>query len=93
MWAPKAADGSPGTLVVELPTGPTWQQMARDNAANFVAKLDGQGMGVATAATNDSFSRNLWAQPIFVEAFVMKGGIPLICRLASAVSDDTSFYL
>ncbi len=105
LWAPSAkdaADGRAGThpqalelpneSPTELPTGPTWQQMARNNAATFVAKLDGQGMAVAIAALNDSFSRNLWAQCIFVEAFVMKGGISLICRLASAASDDASFY-
>lgn len=90
MWAPKAADGAPSTI--ELPTGPTLQQMARNNAAAFLAKLDGQGMGVATAALNDTFTRNLWVQSTFVEAFVMKGGIPLICSLAGAASDDTSFY-
>jgi len=91
MWAPKAADGE-GASTHEVPTGPTWQQMARNNAATFVVKLDGQGMGVATGAMNDSFNRELWAQPIFVEAFTIKGGMPLICRLASAASDDNLFY-
>jgi len=92
MWAPKAADGEGSAATHEVPTGPTWQQMARNSAATFVAKLDGQGMGVATGAMNDTFNRELWAQPIFVEAFVMKGGMPLICRLASAASDDNLFY-
>jgi hypothetical protein len=103
MWAPKAvADGdSDGegrdahhTVVdtFELQTGPTWQQLARNSASTFIAKLDGQGMGVAAAAMNDTFSRDLWSQSVFVEAFIMKGGLPLMCRLASAASDDALFY-
>jgi hypothetical protein len=102
MWAPKAAvaDGeSEGrdahhTVIdaFELQTGPTLQQLARNSASTFVAKLDGQGMGVAAAAMNDTFSRDLWSQSVFVEAFIMKGGLPLMCRLASAASDDALFY-
>jgi hypothetical protein len=92
MWTPKVAGGEDAPSTVEVPTGPTWQQMARDNAATLVAKLDGQGMGVAAAALTDTFKRNLWGQPIFVEAFIMKGGMPLMCRLASAASDDNLYY-
>ena len=92
MWTPTGAGSQHAPSTVEVPTGPTWQQMARDNAATFLVKLDGQGMGVAAAALTDTFKRNLWAQPIFVEAFVMKGGMPLICRLASAANDDALFY-
>jgi hypothetical protein len=93
MWTPQAVGGeedAPST--VEVPTGPTWQKMARDHAATFVAKLDGQGMVVAATALTDTFKRNLWGQSIFVEAFIMKGGMPLMCRLASAASDDNLFY-
>jgi hypothetical protein len=99
MWAPKAVavtDGegtdAPHTDTFEIQTGPTWQQLARNSATTFVSKLDGQGMGVAAAAMNDTFSRNLWSQSVFVEAFIMKGGLPLICRLASTASDDALFY-
>ena len=99
MWAPKAvADGDSEdahhtvTDTFELQTGPTLQQLARNSASTFIAKLDGQGMGVAAAAVNDTFSRDLWSQSVFVEAFIMKGGLPLMCRLASAASDDALFY-
>jgi hypothetical protein len=100
MWAPQGAEvdaSQPGSgdavsAAIEVPTGPMWQKIARDSAANFIAKLDGQGIAVASGALNDTFSRNLWSQAVFVEAFIVKGGIPLVCRLASTASDDSLFY-